>query len=113
MSYQRADHINPESLVAEHIAFDPALKENELFWKLVRQCADTIACAQEAGRQLFFAYSHAFADRGGDRVTLIIEGVPLVVVVSEADDGRFHVTRRGVVDDSIKTGADLLAHLKP
>jgi len=106
MSQENADPTSVESLVSRHIINNPDLKKNWLFWKLVKECAKTIARIQSAGKDVFFVPSHSFTD--GNRVTMMIIGAPLAIFVEEVGDGRLRVRSRGITDDSVETGADLL-----
>jgi hypothetical protein len=101
-----------EALVSEHVKLNPRLKINDLFWKLVEQCADTIAFATEAGKTLDFVTSHSGFGSARNSVTLMIEDVPVGIRINDSSDGRFEVVRRGIKDNSIKTDADLLALVK-
>jgi hypothetical protein len=110
MSTVNAERAALVSLVSESLVRDPDLNENDLFWKLVEQCVETIAYVTEVDRKFEFAFSHS--DSHGNEVHLLIEGVPFSIYVQEPGDGRFHVVCQEMMDDSIKTEADLLAYVK-
>ncbi len=112
MSCETVERIRLAKLVSEHVKRDPDLNTNELFWKLVKQCADTIAFATDAGREMDFVTSHSGFGSHTNAVFLMIEDVPFGIRVSDSDDGRFWVIKRGISDSSIRTSAALLARVK-
>jgi hypothetical protein len=114
MSCETAERIRLEALMSDHVKKNPTLKGNALFWKLVEQCADTIAFATNAGQELTFVTSHSGFGSPRNAVFLMIGDAPFGISVddSESNHGRFHVLRAGIEDGSIETSEDLLALVK-
>jgi hypothetical protein len=101
-----------ESLVSQYLVEAPHLRENELFWKLVAQCAGTIAFLTEAGKTIEF-FTSQFSFPSTRVVYLMLEEVlPVGIYIEEPGDGRFHVYDPEFVDHEIDTDAALLACMK-